>query len=246
MNPSIHKPVGHAPSSGRRSASQQSCGPVPWLVNPGYAAAIRPRYRPPHWVLTTTILASRLAFIDVSVGQCRLSSIGATFRAGASDLQWVINAYLLPLSALCFLAARGDRYGHARLLIAAPEYSGRVDRLRARPWPDVAAGRARTAGVGAALLMPNSLAFSGGFCGEAASRDRHWASVGAVMGALGPVLGGWLIDTFGWRWIFLINLPLAAGAVVLAFIFIRTPPREGAVPALDLLGGVLRPLLSEL
>jgi MFS family permease len=59
------------------------------------------------------------------------------------------------------------------------------------------------------------------------------------MGALGPVLGGWLIDTVGWRSIFLINLPLATGAVVLAFIFIRNPPREDAAPALDLLGGVL-------
>ena len=197
----------------------------------------------PNWVLTTTILASSLAFIDGSVVNVGLSSIGATFRAGASDLQWVINAYLLPLSALLLLGgAAGDRYGHARLLIAGTGIFGAASigcaLAPGLTWLLVGRG---LQGVGAALLMPNSLAILGAaFAGEARGRAIGiWASVGAVMGALGPVLGGWLIDTFGWRWIFLINLPLAAGAVVLAFIFIRTPPREGAVPALDLLGGVL-------
>ena len=197
----------------------------------------------PNWVLTTTILASSLAFIDGSVVNVGLSSIGATFRAGASDLQWVINAYLLPLSALLLLGgAAGDRYGHARLLIAGTGIFGAASigcaLAPGLTWLLVGRG---LQGVGAALLMPNSLAILGAaFAGEARGRAIGiWASVGAVMGALGPVLGGWLIDTFGWRWSFLINLPLAAGAVVLAFIFIRTPPREGAVPALDLLGGVL-------
>src|ERR1700744_5412930 len=72
----------------------------------------------PNWILTTTILASSLAFIDGSVVNVGLSALGATFKASASELQWVINAYLLPLSALLLLGgAAGDRYGHARLLV---------------------------------------------------------------------------------------------------------------------------------
>ncbi len=197
----------------------------------------------PNWVLTTTILASSLAFIDGSVVNVALSSLGATFEADASDLQWVINAYLLPLSALLLLGgAVGDRYGHARILIAGTAVFGAASigcALAPRlMWLLVARG---LQGVGAALLMPNSLAILGAaFAGEARGRAIGiWASVGAVMGALGPVFGGWLIDTVGWRSIFLINLPLATGAVVLAFIFIRNPPREDTPPALDLLGGVL-------
>ncbi len=197
----------------------------------------------PNWVLTTTILASSLAFIDGSVVNVALSSLGATFEADASDLQWVINAYLLPLSALLLLGgAVGDRYGHARILIAGTAVFGAASigcALAPRlMWLLVARG---LQGVGAALLMPNSLAILGAaFAGEARGRAIGiWASVGAVMGALGTVFGGWLIDTVGWRSIFLIDLPLATGAVVLAFIFIRNPPREDTPPALDLLGGVL-------
>jgi MFS family permease len=96
-------------------------------------------------------------------------------------------------------------------------------------------------GVGAALLMPNSLAILGAhFSGEARGRAIGiWASVGATMAALGPVLGGWLIDTIGWRSIFLINLPLAAGAIALAIAFVRDAHREDKAPPLDVWGGVL-------
>ena len=85
--------------------------------------------------------------------------------------------------------------------------------------------------------MPNSLAILGAaFSGEARGRAIGiWASMGAVMGALGPVLGGWLIDTVGWRSIFLINLPLATGAIVLAIVFVRDARREDEAPTLDLL-----------
>ncbi len=197
----------------------------------------------PNWVLTTTILASSLAFIDGSVVNVGLSALGASFKAGATDLQWVINAYLLPLSALLLLGgAAGDRYGHARLLIVGTAIFGSASvgcaLAPSLPWLLIGRG---VQGAGAALLMPNSLAILGtAFAGEARGRAIGiWASAGAVMGALGPVLGGWLIDTVGWRAIFLINLPLAAGAVILASIFIRNPPREDTAPALDLLGGVL-------
>jgi MFS family permease len=96
-------------------------------------------------------------------------------------------------------------------------------------------------GIGSALLMPNSLAILGmTFTGEARGKAIGiWASMGAVMGALGPVLGGWLIDTVGWRAIFLINLPLAAGAIVLAIVFVDEGRRETDASPLDVAGGVL-------
>jgi MFS family permease len=95
-------------------------------------------------------------------------------------------------------------------------------------------------GLGAAILMPNSLAILGAnYSGEARGRAVGiWASVGAMMSAVGPVVGGWLIDVVGWRAIFLINLPLAAGAVLLALRTVRDS-RDRDRPALDGPGGLL-------
>jgi EmrB/QacA subfamily drug resistance transporter len=199
--------------------------------------------RHPNWILTTTILASSLAFVDGSVVNVGLPAMGTTFKASAGDLQWVINAYLLPLSALLLLGgAAGDRYGRARLLVIGTAMFGAASIGCALApsllWFLIGRG---LQGVGAALLMPNSLAILGAsFSGEARGRAIGiWASVGAVMGALGPVLGGWLIDTVGWRSIFFMNLPLATGAIALAIIFVRDARREENAPPLDLFGGLL-------
>jgi len=169
--------------------------------------------------------------------------LGRSFSASAGDLQWVINAYLLPLSALLLLGgAAGDRYGHSRLLIVGTGLFGlaSVGCALAPSLLWLQASRALQ-GVGAALLMPNSLAILGAhFSGQARGRAIGiWASMGAFMAAFGPVLGGWLIDIAGWRWIFLINVPLATAAIVLAFRFVPDTPREPEAPALDLSGGIL-------
>jgi|SRR5215217_169418 len=202
----------------------------------------------PHaaWVLTATILASSLAFIDGSVVNVGLPAIRASFAAGAGDLQWVINAYLLPLSALLLLGgAAGDRFGRRRLLVIGTIVFAIASLgcalAPSLPWLLAMRG---LQGLGAALLMPNSLAILGAsFSGEARGRAiGTWAAMGAVAGAIGPVLGGWLIDTTGWRAIFLLNLPLAAAAIVLALAFVREPAREEKPQALDWLGGVLATL----
>jgi len=197
----------------------------------------------PNWLIATTVLASSLAFVDGSVVNVGLPAIGATFKASAGDLQWVVNAYLLPLGALLLLGgAAGDRFGRVRLLVVGTATFGAASVACALGpslfWLLIARG---IQGVGAALLMPNSLAILGaGFSGEVRGRAIGiWASTGAVMGALGPVLGGWLIDTVGWRWIFFINLPLAAGAIVLAIMFVRDARHEDKAAHLDLLGGLL-------
>ena len=208
------------------------------------ASATRPSAsRHPRWVLTATILASSLAFIDGSVVNVGLSAIEKAFHADASDLQWVINAYLLPLGALLlFGGAVGDRFGRARLLIIGTALFGAASVLCALA-PSLAwllTGRVAQ-GVGSALLMPNSLAILGTiFSGTARGRAIGvWASAGAIMGAIAPVLGGWLIDTIGWAAIFFINVPFAAGAIVLTILFVDDPNPQKSSTSLDWWGGLL-------
>lgn len=196
----------------------------------------------PRLTLLTSILASSLAFVDGSVVNVGLPVIARDLHAGAADLQWVVNAYLLPLSALLLLGgALGDRFGRRRMLAGGVTLFGAASLACALapslPW--LLAARAAQ-GVGAAVLMPNSLALLGAtFAGEARGRAIGlWAATGAAMGAAGPVLGGALIDTSGWRAVFLINLPLAAGAVGLALLFVRDPARSEGLP-LDGAGAAL-------
>ncbi len=175
----------------------------------------------------------------VNVG---LPAIGRDLQVDSEALQWVVNAYLLPLSALLLLGgAAGDRYGRRRLLIAGTILFAAASLACAlAPTLAVLLGGRGLQGVGAAMLMPNSLAILGAaFSGESKGRAIGiWAATGAAMGALGPVLGGLLIDTIGWRAIFLINLPLAAGAVLLAWRFVPLDT-DGRDRPLDVWGGLL-------
>ncbi|MDB5503367.1 MAG: Drug resistance transporter EmrB/QacA subfamily, partial [Tardiphaga sp.] len=196
----------------------------------------------PGMVIVTTILASSMAFIDGSVVNVGLPAISANFHAEAADLQWVVNAYLLPLSALLLLGgAAGDRFGRRRMLIAgvglfalASLACAAAPSLR---WLLVARF---LQGIAAAMLMPNSLAILGQtFSGAAKGRAIGiWAASGAAGGAIGPVLGGWLIDIGSWRYVFLINVPLALGAMALAWLYVPRD-RNGGGDALDGLGAVL-------
>ncbi len=195
----------------------------------------------PILVLATTILASSLAFVDSSVVNVGLPVIGRSMAADAGALQWVVNAYLLPLSALLLLGgAAGDRFGRRRLLIAGTGLFALASAGCAlAPGMQVLLGSRFLQGVGAAMLMPNSLAILGAtFSGEAKGRAIGlWAATGAAMGALGPVLGGWLIDLGSWRAIFLLNLPLALGAITLAWRYL--PQDDRGQGPLDWAGGLL-------
>jgi EmrB/QacA subfamily drug resistance transporter len=205
-----------------------------------------PATRRPRLVLLTTILASSLAFVDGSVVNVGLPAIGRDMDGGPADLQWVVNAYLLPLSALLLLGgALGDRFGRQRLLIIGTVLfalsSVACALAPTLPWLLLARG---LQGVGAALLMPNSLAILGGaFSGEARGRAIGiWASAGSITGAAGPLLGGVLIDSIGWRSIFLINIPLAAAAIWLALCVIPNGPRSAKSKPLDIAGAGLATL----
>jgi EmrB/QacA subfamily drug resistance transporter len=196
----------------------------------------------PMMVLASTILASGLAFVDGSVVNVALPTLAQSLNADAGALQWVVNAYLLPLSALLLLGgAAGDHFGCRRLLIIGTAIFALAS-LGCALAPGLVALLACRLfqGIGAAMLMPNSLAILGQtFSGESKGRAIGiWAATGAAMGAIGPVIGGWLIDLGSWRAIFLLNLPLATGAIILAWRFVPRDQERNNFP-LDTLGGVL-------
>ena len=186
----------------------------------------------PRWTLVCCILASSLSFVDGSVLSVALPAIKASYGAGAEQVQWVVNAYLLPLSALLLLGgAVGDHFGRRRLLIIGTSIFGAASLVCALA-PNLAlllAARAAQ-GIGAALLLPNSLALlNTAYSGEKRGRAVGiWAAAGAAAAAIAPLIGGWLVDAVGWPAIFYINLPLALGAIFLAVRFVDESRERGA------------------
>ncbi|WP_397452894.1 MFS transporter [Pseudomonas sp. NA-150] len=193
--------------------------------------------------LVTCVLASSLAFIDSSVVNVGLPAIGRSLDADHAGLQWLIGGYLLPLSALLLLGGSlGDRFGRRRMLVLgivlfalASVVCGLAPNLQTL----IAARFAQ--GIGAAFLMPNSLAILGvTFEGERRGRAIGiWAAAGAATGAGGPILGGWLIDSFSWRMIFFINIPLASAAIYLALRNVQPDPLRVGGISLDWPGALL-------
>ena len=199
----------------------------------------------PNLVLCTSILASSLAFIDGSVVNVGLSAIGQDLASRGADLSWVVNGYLLPLSSLLLLGgALGDHYGRKRMLVIGMAVFVLAALLCAlAPRLSLLVGGRVLQGIGAALVLPNSLAIlSATFEGKQRGRAVGiWAAAGAGAGAIGPLLGGWLIDTVGWRAVFYINLPIAALAIFMAWRFVQVKTNGKRVP-LDPLGAALASL----
>lgn len=192
--------------------------------------------------LAASILGSSLAFIDGSVVNVALPTLGRSLGADPATLPWIVNAYALPVGALILLGgAAGDHFGRKRLFLLGIGLflAASVLCMVAPTLPVLLAGRAAQ-GIGAALLMPNSLATLGAsFTGEARGRAiGSWAAAGAIAGALGPVLGGWLLDSFGWRSIFLINLPVGGLAVWLSWRYVAESADRPEHGRLDWWGGV--------
>jgi EmrB/QacA subfamily drug resistance transporter len=194
----------------------------------------------PRTTLAATILGSSLAFIDGSVVNVALPALAQDLEVGPANLPWTINAYLLPLGALILLGgALGDHFGRRRLfLIGLWAFTGASVVCAAAPslaWLLAARG---LQGLGAALLMPNSLAIlSAAFTGEARGRAiGTWAAAGALAAALGPIVGGWVVDSVGWRTIFLLNLPIAAAAGYLAWKYVEERKESHRAAPLDAIG----------
>jgi EmrB/QacA subfamily drug resistance transporter len=198
----------------------------------------------PRWTLVTCILASSLAFIDGSVVNVALPAIGRSVGGSAADMQWTMNAYTLPLSALLLMGgAAGDHFGRRRLLVLGISLFLLASTGCALA-PDIVfllAARALQ-GFGAAILLPNSLAIlSHSFQGPEKGRAvGTWAAASAIAGAIGPPLGGWLIGHVGWRAIFLINLPFGGLAILIALLAVRESAEDRG--RLDWLGAGLATL----
>jgi EmrB/QacA subfamily drug resistance transporter len=175
--------------------------------------------------LTATVAASAMASLDATIVNVALPHIGDAFGASVSALQWVLTGYLLTLASLILLGgALGDRYGRRKVfLIGTIWFAGASLLCGAAPSVEVLVAARVLQGVGAALFTPGSLAIL-----EASFRKKDrakavgaWSGLGGVAGAIGPFVGGSLVDGPGWRWAFLINVPVAALVVVCAL---------GAVP----------------
>jgi EmrB/QacA subfamily drug resistance transporter len=172
------------------------------------------------WVLPATILGSSLGFIDSSAVNVALPAIRDDLAVNLATVQWVVNGYMLTLASLMLLGGTaGDRYGRRLVfligLVAFAAASLACGIAPSAGWLIVAR---LVQGAAAALLTPTSLAIIGAaYSGqERGPAIGTWAAAGALTMALGPPLGGWLVDVVGWRAIFYINLPLATLAFVLA------------------------------
>ncbi|HEU4619457.1 MAG TPA: MFS transporter [Gammaproteobacteria bacterium] len=194
------------------------------------------------WVLPTTILGSSLSFIDGSVVNVALPAMQASLDADLATMQWVVNAYMLTLASLILLGgSAGDRFGRRRIfilgLVGFTAASLACALSPSALW--LVAARA-VQGAAAAFLMPASLAMVGAaYDGDARGPAiGTWAAAGALTTALGPPLGGWLVDTVGWRSIFLISLPVGLAALVLARKLPADRPSTDAAP-LDRRGSAL-------
>ena len=169
------------------------------------------------WVLMATVLGSGVAFLDATVVNVALPSIGRDFGVGLADLQWTVTGYTLTLSAFLLLGgALGDRYGRRRIFVIGLVWFAVASlACGAAPSAPLLIVARAIQGIGGALLTPGSLAII-----EASFRpdDRGraigaWSGLGGVFGAIGPLLGGVLVTVLTWRLVFFINLPLIALAV---------------------------------
>ena len=178
---------------------------------------IAPRHR--RMVLAACVLASSMAFIDGSALTVALPKLRAFFGTDLASIQWVVNGYVLALAALTLIGgALADHYGKARILGAGCLGFGLASAACViAPSVEWLIGFRVMQGVAAAIVTPSSLALIGAIYPKE-ERNRAigvWAAASALTTAGGPVLGGWLTESFGWQWVFAINPPIALAAFAL-------------------------------
>lgn len=191
-------------------------------------------------LLTALILASSMAFIDGTVVNLALPSLQATFKATVADVQWVMESYLIFLSALLLVGGSlGDRRGRRLIFLTGVGLFSIASACCGFAWSMEALIIARgVQGIGGALMVPGSLSLlSASFEEkERGAAIGTWSGFSAITTAIGPVLGGWLIQHGSWRLIFFLNLPLAAAVVILTLLFVPESRQADTGQSQDLFG----------
>src|SRR3954453_5471771 len=193
-------------------------------------------------VVAAATLGSGMAMLDGTVVNVALRTIGEDLGAGLAELQWITNAYLLTLSSLILLGGSfGDRFGRRRVFVIGGIWFAAASLLcGVAPDPRVLIAARALQGVGGALLTPGSLAMiQGAFAPEdRAPAIGAWSGLGSIAAAIGPFVGGGLVEYATWRWIFLINAPIAAITVLVALKYVPETRAESDGP-FDVLGAAL-------
>jgi EmrB/QacA subfamily drug resistance transporter len=195
------------------------------------------------WVLVATILGSSMAFIDGTVVNVALPALQSSLHATVSGVQWVVESYALMLASLLLVGGSlGDLYGRRKIFIF-----GVVGFTLGSTWCGFAGSIATLVvarglqGIGAAMLIPGSLALiSASFSTEDRGKAiGTWSGFSAITAAIGPVLGGWLVQHASWRWVFFINLPIATVVLLVTLAQVRESQNESASRSPDWPGAML-------
>ncbi len=203
------------------------------------------------WVLLATILGSSMAFIDGTVVNVALPTLQRDFNATAAGVQWVVQAYSLLLAALILVGGSlGDRYGRRRIF-AIGVVIFTIASVACGIAPNLATLVAARAlqGIGGALLVPGSLAIiTAAFPEEERGRAiGTWSGFTAITSAIGPVLGGWMVENLSWRSVFLMNVPLAAVVLLVTLRYVPESRDDEATGRLDWIGaGIVTAFLGSL
>lgn len=194
-------------------------------------------------IVFAAVLGSSMALLDGTVVNVALPHIGKDLAAGITGLQWTVNGYTLTLASLVLIGgALGDRFGRRRVFLIGVAWFGLASALcgAATDIGTLIAARALQ-GIGAGLLTPGSLAL---IQASIRTKDRAaaigaWSGLGGVAAAAGPFLGGWLVDAFSWRWVFLINIPVVIGCLAATLRWVPETRDTGVTGRFDLAGSVL-------
>ncbi|WP_280497736.1 MFS transporter [Nocardia asiatica] len=195
------------------------------------------------WILVATILGSSVASLDATVVNIALPRIGESLETDVAGLQWTLNGYTLTLASFILLGGSlGDKLGRRRVFAWGTVAFAIASVLcGAATTIEMLVAARILQGVAGAMLTPGSLALISSSIDQ---RDQGaaiglWSGFGGVAGALGPFLGGWLIELAGWRAIFFLNVPLAAVVVLVALRHVPESRDPNAATRLDVPGALV-------